>query len=508
MKLFGFEIKRDSNEEQSQTVSFVEPSNDDGAITVGNALGGFYGTMLDMENNAKNESELVTKYRSMSLQPEIAQALEEVVNEAISVDTYDKVVEIVLDELDEVPDKIKEKIVDEFENVLSLLDFTNNAYDLFSRFYVDGRLNFHIIIDEEDLKKGVVELRYVDPRKIKLVREIDKKEKDVSGVPTKKVKNEYFLYSDQGFGNSSNTMGGNGQQNQHRISKDAVARVTSGIMNESNSMVLGHLHPAIKPLNQLRMLEDATIIYALTRAPERRIFYIDVGNLPKAKAEQYLRDMMVRHKNKLQYNSATGEITDAKKMMTMTEDFWFPRRGGERSTEVDTLVGGGAQVLSTDENMQYFLKKVYKSLKVPISRLEPETMATFGRTSEITRDELKFGKFIRRVRARFSNLFNIILEKQLIFKGVMGPEEFAEIKNKIRYDFVKDNYFEELKQSEIIRERMTTLRDVEDHVGVYYSRQWVVKNILQMSEEEFKDELQVIEDEKEVFGNAEDEFEE
>lgn len=508
MKLFGFEIKRDSNEEQSQTVSFVEPSNDDGAITVGNALGGFYGTMLDMESNAKNESELVTKYRSMSLQPEIAQALEEVVNEAISVDVYDKVVEIVLDELDEVPDKIKEKITEEFDNVLSLLDFTNNAYDLFSRFYVDGRLNFHIIIDEEDLKKGVVELRYVDPRKIKLVREIDKKEKDVSGVPTKKVKNEYFLYSDQGFGNSSNTLGGNGQQNQHRISKDAVARVTSGIMNESNSMVLGHLHPAIKPLNQLRMLEDATIIYALTRAPERRIFYIDVGNLPKAKAEQYLRDMMVRHKNKLQYNSATGEITDAKKMMTMTEDFWFPRRGGERSTEVDTLVGGGAQVLSTDENMQYFLKKVYKSLKVPISRLEPETMATFGRTSEITRDELKFGKFIRRVRARFSNLFNIILEKQLIFKGVMGPEEFAEIKNKIRYDFVKDNYFEELKQSEIIRERMTTLRDVEDHVGVYYSRQWVVKNILQMSEEEFKDELQVIEDEKEIFGNAEDEFEE
>jgi len=507
VKLFGFEIKRDSNEEQSKTVSFVEPSNDDGAITVGNALGGFYGTMLDMESNAKNESELVTKYRSMSLQPEIAQALEEVVNEAISVDVYDKVVEIVLDELDDVPDKIKEKITEEFDNVLSLLDFTNNAYDLFSRFYVDGRLNFHIIIDEEDLKKGVVELRYVDPRKIKLVREIDKKEKDVSGVPTKKVKNEYFLYSDQGFGNSSNTLGGNGQQNQHRISKDAVARVTSGIMNESNSMVLGHLHPAIKPLNQLRMLEDATIIYALTRAPERRIFYIDVGNLPKAKAEQYLRDMMVRHKNKLQYNSATGEITDAKKMMTMTEDFWFPRRGGERSTEVDTLVGGGAQVLSTDENMQYFLKKVYKSLKVPISRLEPETMATFGRTSEITRDELKFGKFIRRVRARFSNLFNIILEKQLIFKGVMGPEEFAEIKNKIRYDFVKDNYFEELKQSEIIRERMTTLRDVEDHVGVYYSRQWVVKNILQMSEEEFKEELQIIEDEKEIFGNAEDEFE-
>jgi hypothetical protein len=505
MRIFGFEIKRQlDGEEQAQPVSFVEPQNDDGAITVGNALGGFYGTMLDMEGSAKTESELVTKYRHMAMQPEIAQAIDEVINEAISVDSYDQVVEIILDEID-LPDKIKEAVQEEFENVLSLMDFTNTAYDLFSRFYVDGRLNFHIIIDEEDLKRGVVELRYVDPRKIKLIREIDKKARDgASGIPTKKVKNEYYIYSDTGFGNSSTNMGG--RDNTHRISKDSVARVTSGLMNESNSLVLGQLHPAIKPLNQLRMLEDATVIYTLTRAPERRIFYIDVGNLPKAKAEQYLRDMMVRHKNKLQYNSATGEITDARKMMTMTEDFWFPRRGGERSTEVDTLAGGGAQALSTDENLQYFQRKLYKSLKVPISRLEPETMATFGRVSEITRDELKFGKFIRRVRARFSGIFNIILEKQLILKGVMGPEEFEEIKNQIRYDFIKDNYFEELKQSEIIRERMTTLRDVEEHVGVYYSRSWVVKNILMMSEEEFKDEREQIETEKEEFGSAEDEF--
>jgi len=505
MRIFGFEIKRQlDGEEQAQPVSFVEPQNDDGAITVGNALGGFYGTMLDMEGSAKTESELVTKYRHMAMQPEIAQAIDEVINEAISVDSYDQVVEIILDETD-LPDKIKEAVQEEFENVLSLMDFTNTAYDLFSRFYVDGRLNFHIIIDEEDLKRGVVELRYVDPRKIKLIREIDKKARDgASGIPTKKVKNEYYIYSDTGFGNSSTNMGG--RDNTHRISKDSVARVTSGLMNESNSLVLGQLHPAIKPLNQLRMLEDATVIYTLTRAPERRIFYIDVGNLPKAKAEQYLRDMMVRHKNKLQYNSATGEITDARKMMTMTEDFWFPRRGGERSTEVDTLAGGGAQALSTDENLQYFQRKLYKSLKVPISRLEPETMATFGRVSEITRDELKFGKFIRRVRARFSGIFNIILEKQLILRGVMGPEEFEEIKNQIRYDFIKDNYFEELKQSEIIRERMTTLRDVEEHVGVYYSRNWVVKNILMMSEEEFKDEREQIETEKEEFGSAEDEF--
>ena len=506
MKLFGFEIKRaQEGGEQSIPVSFAEPQNDDGAITVGNALGGFYGTMLDMEGTAKTESELVTKYRGMALQPEISQAIDEVVNEAISIDSYDNVVEIVLDDA-EMPDKVKKRVIEEFDNILSLLDFSNTAYDLFSRFYVDGRLNFHIIIDEKDLKKGITELRYVDPRKIKLIREIDKTKKDQgSGVLTKRVKNEYYLYSDTGFVNASaisSSVGGT--SNTHRISKDSIARVTSGLMNESNSLVLGHLHPAIKPLNQLRMLEDATVIYTLTRAPERRIFYIDVGNLPKAKAEQYLRDMMVRHKNKLQYNSSTGEITDARKMMTMTEDFWFPRRGGERSTEVDTLAGGGAQALSTDENLQYFQRKLYKSLKVPVSRLEPETMATFGRTSEITRDELKFGKFIRRIRTRFSTLFDHILEKQLILKGIMGPEEFAEIRNQIRYDFMKDNYFEELKQAEIIRERMSTLRDVEDHVGTYYSRNWVVQNILQMSLEEFKEERRLIELEKAEFGDGGD----
>jgi hypothetical protein len=235
------------------------------------------------------------------------------------------------------------------------------------------------------------------------------------------------------------------------------------------------------------MLEDATVIYTLTRAPERRVFYIDVGNLPKSKAEQYLRDMMTRHKNKLQYNSSTGEITDARKMMTMTEDFWFPRRGGERSTEVDVMAGGGAQALSTDENMSYFQRKLYKALKVPLTRLEPENMNTFGRSTEITRDELKFSKFIFRIRSRFSTLFTHILEKQLILKGLMTPEEFKQIKNSIRYDFVKDNYFEELKEAEILRERMQTLRDVEDHVGVYYSREWVIKNILQLSEEDAKE---------------------
>ena len=485
MKLFGFEIKREGEEVGDIPVSFAEPQNDDGAITVSNAMGGFYSTILDLEGNAKTESELVTKYRSLAMQPEITQAVDEIVNEAISVDLDYDVVELVLEDVD-LPDKVKNKVTEEFQEVLSLLDFSSNAYDVFSKFYVDGRINYHVIIDPENIKDGIQELRYVDPRKLKLIREMEKKTLDKhSGVPLKKVKAEYYMYSENGFGSDkgSTTSGSSG----FKIAKDSIARVTSGVMSENNALVLSHLHAAIKPINQLRMLEDATIIYTLTRAPERRIFYIDVGNLPKSKAEQYLRDMMTRHKNKLQYNSSTGEITDARKMMTMTEDFWFPRRGGERTTEVDTLAGGSAAGLTDDTNLQYFQRKLFKSLKVPLSRLEPETMYSFGRVSEITRDELKFGKFIKRLRTRFSSIFTQILEKQLVLKGIMTPEEFAEIKNDLRYDFIQDNYFEELKEAEIMRERLSTLREVEDHIGTYYSRAWVRKNVLQMSEEEVKE---------------------
>jgi hypothetical protein len=498
-KIFGFEITR-SADEQGTPVSFAEPDNNDGAVTVSTAMGGFYGSVLDMEGAAKNESELVTKYRNLALQPEIAQAIDEVVNEAINVDTNAEVVNVVLDETD-LPDKVKERISTEFQEILSLLDFTNNAYDIFSKFYVDGRINYHVIIDTENIKDGIQELRYVDPRKLKLVREVGKSGKDPhSGIPVKKIKSEYYMYSESGFLGSA--AGGSAQG--YKIAKDSISRVTSGYMNENNSLVLSYLHPSIKPLNQLRMLEDATVVYTLTRAPERRVFYIDVGNLPKQKAEQYLRDMMVRHKNKLQYNSSTGELTDARKMMTMTEDFWFPRRGGERSTEVDTIAGGASQALSTDENMQYFQRKLYKSLKVPLSRLEPETMYSFGRVSEITRDEIKFGKFIYRVRSKFSNLFTNILEKQLILKGVLTPEEFVEIKNKLKYDYVQDNYFTELKEAEIMRERLTTLREVEDQVGIYYSREWVIRNVLQMNEEEMNAMHEQIAAEKEAMPDDQD----
>jgi hypothetical protein len=495
MRIFGFEIKKDiGGADEDVAVSFVEPTNDEGAITIGNSLGGSYGISINMDGDAKSEGELVTKYRGMMLQPEISQAVDEVINEAINIDSHENAVEVVLDDTN-LPDKVKDRIIEEFEEILRFLDFSNYGYDIFQKFYVDGRLNYHVIIDNENLKDGIKEVRYIDPRKLRLIKEMDEKQKDPhSGIPLKKVKKEYYLYSDSGFGSkavSSNVSSGQTVQG-YRIAKDSVARITSGYMNENNSLILSYLHPAIKPLNQLRMLEDATVIYTITRAPERRIFYIDVGQLPKAKAEQYLHDMMTRHKNKLQYDSDSGDITDGRKFMTMTEDFWFPRRGGERSTEVDILAGGNAAALSGDENLSYFQRKLYKSLKVPVSRLEPENMYSMGRVSEMTRDEIKFSKFIRRLRNRFSGLFDSLLEKQLILKGVLDPEEWDDIKNKVRYDFMKDNYFEELKQTEILREKITTLRDMEEQVGKYYSRQWITKNVLFMTDDEMREmQLQI-----------------
>jgi hypothetical protein len=482
-KLFGFEIKR-NNKDEYQPSSFAAPQNDDGAVNVeATATGGSYGYFLDIEGTAKNESELVTRYRSMALQPEVQQAVDEVVNESISVSANQKVVTIVLDGV-ELPDKVKSAILEEFENVLHLLDFSNQGYDIFQRFFVDGRINYHIIIDESNLRKGIQELRYLDPRKVRLIRENDSSTADrQTGLPLKRIKSEYFMYSDGGFGVSSSGGSASSQvTNGYKIAKDSIARVTSGLMNENQSLVLSHLHRAIKPLNQLRVLEDATVIYTLTRAPERRIFYVDVGNLPKAKAEQYLADMMARHKNKLQYNSSTGEMSDSRKFMTMTEDFWFPRREGNRSTEVDSLPGGAS--LGDNDNLAYFQKKLYKSLGVPVSRLESENSYSFGRVSEMTRDEMRFGKFVRRLRTRFSILFDIILEKQLILKGVLTPDEWKDIKDEVRYDFMKDSYFEELKEMEILKEKIGTIREMEEQVGKYFSRQWVQKNVLFMSETE------------------------
>lgn len=485
MKLFGFEIKRSEDELKNQPSSFAEPLNDDGALNVGNAVGGSYGMLLDLEGTAKSEAELVTRYRALTVNPEIQQAVDEIVNEAISVDSHDKVVNIVLDETG-LSDKVKEKISEEFQTVLQLLDFSNSAYEIFYKFYVDGRLNYHVIIDENKLKDGIKELRYLDPRKIRLIREMQNEQiKDqASNALIKKIKKEYYMYSETGFG--ANKVANYSASIQGlKIAKDSIIRVTSGLLNENNSLVLSHLHKSIKALNQLRILEDATIIYTMTRAPDRRIFYIDVGNLPKAKAEQYLHDMMARHKNRVTYDPSTGEIKDDRKMMTMTEDFWFARREGNNTTEVTTLGGGNG--LGEDRNLPYFQTKLYKSLNVPVARLQPETMYSFGRMSEVTREELKFAKFIKRLRTRFSILFDRCLERQLVLKGIISPEEWKDIQNKIRYDFMKDNYFEELKEAEILREKLETLRQIEEQVGKYFSREWVVKHVLYMPEDEWKD---------------------
>lgn len=493
--LFGYSIKR-----EDEKLETIVPNTDmtEGGVEVlaGGALGGSYSIGLDMEQNAKTEADLVTKYRSIALQPEIQAAIEEIVNEAINIDPLEKSVEIILDDVD-LPDKIKDMITEEFENILNILDFSDEGYDIFQRWYIDGRLHYIVVIDKENPGEGIQELQYIDPRKIQLVKEIDTSKSDKeSGTQLRSVKNEYYVYNDSGFSTAKNLnyTAARNYGADTKIAKDSVARVTSGLMDETNKFVLSYLHRAIKPLNQLRILEDATIIYTLTRAPERRVFYIDVGNMPKAKAEQYILDMMHQHKNKLQYNSSTGEISDARKMMTMTEDLWFPRRGGERITEVDQLAGGAQ--LTDNGNLEYYNKKLQKSLGVPMSRLEPETQFTFGKPTEVSREEVKFAKWVRRLRNRFSGLFDRLLEQQLVLKGIIEPGEWEEIKDNIRYDFMKDNHFEELKEAEIIKERILTLEAVEPHIGVYFSKDWARRNILYMSDDDIEDQNKQIEKEK------------
>lgn len=523
MRIFGFEIKRPEDDQELPT--FSAPINDDGAINVGAAIGGSYASVFNMEGVIKTESELVTKYRSMSLQPEIKLAVDAITNEAINVDTNEKVVNMILDDTD-LGDKTKKRVYEEFENILRLLGFSNNGYEIFRNWYIDGRLNYHVIIDESDLKRGIVELRYIDPRRIRLVREIDEKpDSELSGVTTKRIKNEFYLYSDAGFGdvttNGMNNVGGfytnpyanTGVNNDMvRIAKDSIVRVTSGLVSEDNSLVLSYLHSSIKPLNLLRSLEDANVIYTLTRAPQRRVFYIDVGNLPTAKAEQYLYDMMQRHKNKLVYDPVTGKMNDDRRFLTMTEDFWFPRREGSRSTEIDVIEGSGS--LTDNEQLEYFQKNLYKSLNIPLSRLESENQYTFGRVTEMSREEVQFSKFIRRLRSRFSTLFDKLLERQLVLKGIITPEEWSEIQDKIRYDFMRDNYFEELKSMEILREKVSLFESVQEMIGTHFSMSWAYRNILFMSDDQMKVMRAEIEEEKklgyydngEQFDNTDDEY--
>lgn len=504
MNLLGFNISRapkDNREDEFQSrVSFTEPAYDDGAINVssinGYATGGVnYGTSIDIENNIRSEAELINKYRSMALQPEIRDAVEEIVTAAMAVNAHDKVVEINMDGVEGLSLPTKEKISREFSKILNLMNFPYSAYDIFKRWYIDGRINMHIIIDEQNLKKGIQEIRYVDPRKIKLIREFEEvQSKEVPGAVMKRVKNEYYIYTELQTVNDNITMSYASASNGLRIAKDSIVRVTSGEMNPNGTMVISFLHSAIKPLNSIRMLEDAKIIYTLTRAPDRKAFYVDVGNLPPAKAQQYMDNIMNKHKSKTVYDSATGEIKDDRQFITMTQDYWFPRRGGNRITEVDVMSGGSQ--LADNDDLSYYLNRLYKSLQVPNNRLEPESMYAFGRPSEISREEVKFSRFIARLRARFSSLFSECLGRQLVLKGIILPNDWEIIKSNIRFDFMSDNFFEEMKEIEILREKMTMLADVDAQVGKYFSREWVFKNILYMTEEEREEMLKQIDKEK------------
>ena len=493
-ELFGFTIARKKIEDQQENLpSIVSPTQEDGAIEI--APGGAYGTYVDLEGKAKNEGELVTKYRQMALQPECDSAVQDVVNEAIVVTEDSGPVEIVLDKLD-YPENIKKKIHEEFEAIMKLLDFNNNAYDLFRKWYVDGRLYHHIVIDEKNPRQGIKDLRYIDPRKIRKIKEALKEKDARTGATVFKGMNEYYLYNAGGVNSSNQAQG-------VKIAKDSISYCHSGLLDERNSMIYSYLHKAIKPLNQLRMLEDAVVIYRLARAPERRVFYIDVGNLPKMKAEQYMRDMMVKHKNKLIYDASTGEVRDDRKFMTMLEDFWLPRREGGRGTEITTLPGG--QSLGEMDDVDYFRRKLYKSLNVPITRMDAENQFNLGRASEITRDELKFNKFVMRLRNRFSILFSDLLEIQLALKGVITRGEWKEMKQDIYYDFQEDNHFTELKDTEIMQGRLQILGEVDNFVGKYFSEDWIRKNVLRMTEEEIKDEQKQIDKEADEVPDEEEE---
>ena len=492
MQLFGFEIKRTAAEEaQQQALQAIVPSNqEDAVIDVAPGSGGFYGSHMDLEASAKSEADLVTKYREMAMQPECDQAVEDIINDAVIMDDNVYPVEMVLDQSN-LPSRVKKMVREEFNSLLYMLDFGNKGYEIFRRWYVDGRLYYQIVIDKNSPRDGIKQLRYIDPRKIRKMRSQKKKTDKDSGATLYPGKTEFYLYNPTGTYN--NTQG-------IKIAPDSICYVPSGLVDAKNKMNLSYLHKAIKPLNQLRMLEDAVVIYRLSRAPERRIFYIDVGNLPKMKAEQYLRDMMVKHKNKLVYDASTGEIRDDRRHMTMLEDFWLPRREGGRGTEITTLPGG--QNLGEMDDVLYFQKKLYKALSVPVSRMEAEVNFNIGRSTEISRDEVKFQKFVNRLRNKFAELFDNLLEIHLALKGVMTRGEWKEVSNSITYDFANDNMFQELKQSEIMSERLRVLGEVDPLVGKYFSMNWVRKNVLHMTE----DEILQIQKEVELERDNEDEM--
>jgi len=499
IKLFGFSLgnKDIVQVQKPEEASFTLPTSsiDDGAVTI--TQNAYFGTYVDLEGAVRNELELITRYREMANHPELEMAIDDIVNEAITHDVTGRTVDIVLDKLKQ-PETIKRKIIDEFNNILKLLNFNNLSDDLFKRWYIDGRIYYHIVVDEKNPKIGIKELRYIDPRRIRKVREVKKDRDPKTGNQIIKSIAEYYVYNDTGAPNQ----GYGGQLSSGlRIASESILQVTSGLMDAKNTFVISFLHKAIKALNQLRMIEDAIVIYRISRAPERRIFYIDVGNLPKGKAEQYLRDVMVKYRNKMVYDASTGELRDDRKHMSMLEDFWLPRREGGKGTEITTLPAG--QNLGELEDVKYFRQKLLQSLNVPISRLEPQQggMIGVGRTTEVTRDEVKFTKFIVRLRNKFSQLFDHALKTQLVLKGICSLDEWEEFRESIYYDYKKDNNFTEMRDAELLRERLNLLQVVDPYIGRYYSAAWVRKNILQMTEEVMMDiDKQIAKEDKDGTG--------
>ena len=485
-KLFGFSIE-DSEKKSKGIVSPVPQNNEDG---VDNYISsGFYGSYVDIEGQYRTEFDLIKRYREMSLHPECDNAIEDVVNEALVSDLYDSPIEIELSNLN-ATDKLKKAIRQEFKYIKELLDFDKKSHEIFRNWYVDGRLYYHKVIDLKNPQEGIKELRYIDPMKMRFVRQEKKKDKNLIGpnIPGQKTNSavapeieEYFVFTPKP-NYPTGVMSGGGGTKGTKIAKDAITYCTSGLVDRNKGSILSYLHKAIKALNQLRMIEDSLVIYRLSRAPERRIFYIDVGNLPKVKAEQYLRDVMMRYRNKLVYNADTGEIRDDKKYMAMLEDFWLPRREGGRGTEISTLPGG--QNLGEITDIEYFKKKLYRSLNVPPSRMDGEGGFNLGRSSEILRDELKFTKFVGRLRKRFSGMFNDMLKTQLLLKNIITPEDWEIMSEHIQYDFLYDNHFSELKDSELLNERLNSLQAAEPYIGKYYSQDYVRRHILRQTDEE------------------------
>ena len=478
-ELFGFSIQPSAKDSGGEP-SFSTPTPDDGTIDV--AGGGFFGQILDTDGRERTDLDLIRRYRDIAQQAECDTAVEDIVNEGIISNEADQAVQVTLDRL-RYPDKIKRKIRAEFSEILRLLHFEAKGHDIFRRWYVDGRIFYHKIIDTKNPRRGITELRYIDSTKIKKVREVKKGKNNKTGVDMIEKIEEYYVYNEKGLG-SAGTAGTN---QGLKISADSITYCPSGLIDGNSGRVLSYLHKAIKPVNQLRMIEDALVIYRISRAPERRIFYIDVGNLPKIKAEQYLKDVMNRYRNKLVYDATTGEIRDDRNHMSMLEDFWLPRREGGRGTEITTLPGGSN--LGEIDDITYFQRKLYRSLNVPVSRMETDNGFSLGRATEITRDELKFSKFVQRIRKKFTPMFTDMLKTQLLLKGIIAPEDWPEIQEHIQYDFLQDGHFAELKDAELLENRIQTLESIQSYVGTFFSKEYVLKKVLRMNDAEI-DEMQ------------------